>query len=60
MSLIAVIGFIHNINGNIVVSIITHNSVDLKLLVSNKIDKGTGVTGNYFSDGIVPRDVKKV
>lgn len=60
MSHNGIIGFIHDFNRNIVVLVVTNNSAELKLLASNKVNKGSGVTGCDLSNCIVEGDVEKI
>lgn len=58
--LIGIINFAHYFNRNIVIFVVSNNSVEFKRLTSDKVNESSGVIGGYFSNGIIERNVEEV
>ena len=60
LSHIGIISLIHNFRRNIVIAVVTHNSTELKLFISDKINKGFAEVWYDLSNNIVKSNEKEV
>ena len=54
-----IIGFIHHFHGNIVVPVVTNNSVYMKLFCSDKVNECSTVGWDYFRDSVIEWNMQK-